>query len=79
MNEKDVDKIVIHFTDGSTKEINKGFLANMVEHEENGTCEITFDMVHVAGKDLATIVSAVTEFGFKAGMFSDDENEVDDE
>jgi hypothetical protein len=73
--EKDVDKITMHYTDGTTKEIDKGFIAGVTDGEEPGTENITFTMIHIAGSDLKDIVASIVELGFKLGYFNDDDNE----
>lgn len=69
--EKDVEKIVIHYGDGTEKVIDKGFFCNM--KEENGEMALEFTMCHVAGKELEAIVYGCVELGFKLGMFGKDQ------
>ncbi|MVB11152.1 hypothetical protein CAFE_18580 [Caprobacter fermentans] len=69
--EKDIDKIVLHYTDGSTKEVRKGFIAGITENELEETSEATFYMAHISGKDLATVVYAVMQLGIKLNLFGD--------
>lgn len=76
--EKDIEKIVLHYIDGSVKEVSKGFIASVTVSEKSGTEEITFDMVHISGHDLTSIVSSVMELGIKLGMFGNGEDTEDD-
>jgi hypothetical protein len=67
----DIEKIVIHYTDGTTKEVHKGFIANMEINESNQEAEMTFLMTHMSGTEMRYIVNGMVEFGYKAGFFED--------
>ncbi len=71
--DKDVDKIVLHYTDGTTKEVSKGFIAGITENELEGTSKTTFYMAHISGKDIGTVVYAVVQLGMKLGLFGKSE------
>jgi hypothetical protein len=68
---KDVEKIMVHYEDGTTKDIEKGVVFTM-QDTGHGECSITAEMVNIAGRDLYTIVSGVIEMAYKIGMFNDD-------
>ena len=76
--EKDIEKIVLHYSDGTTKEVSKGFIAGMKVDEANQQAAMTFSMVHIGGKELKYIVSGVVELGLKLGMFNDANESEDD-
>lgn len=68
----DIEKIVLHFTDGSTKEVPKGFIANMEVDEAKQQATMTFHMCHMSGAEMQYIVNGMVEFGLKAGFFDED-------
>lgn len=79
---KDISKIVLCFEDGSTREIDKGFIAKIEPAEQGGQTEITFNMIGISGNDLKVIIGSMVELGLKFGMFDggeDDEEDCDDE
>ena len=74
-SEKEIGKIVIHYTDGSTSEISKGFIANIEDSKTEGKSTITFEMVGISGRDLVTVVEGVVQLGMRMGMFGDSESD----
>jgi len=76
--EKDIVKIVLHYADGTTKEINQGFVASVDRNESAGKATMTFEMVHISGSDLSLIVEGVIQFGVRMGMFGDPESAGDE-
>lgn len=75
MNERSATKIVIHYDDGSTKELDKGLAFHFGEVDEDENMTVTADMVNMGGQDLFLIVSAAVELGMKLGMFNDGEDD----
>ena len=75
MTGKDIDKIVLHYTDGTVEAVNKGFIADMIPSEDEETCEITFHMVHISGDELSNMIESVAGLGIKLGMFGENEDE----
>lgn len=73
--ECEVEKITIHYDDGTEKTVEKGFFCNM--KEENGETVLEFTMCHVAGKELEAIVHGCVQLGFKLGMFGEENREED--
>lgn len=72
MNETpDIEKIVLYFADGTTKEVNKGFIAGMQIDESKQQASMTFNMVHISGAEMRYIVNGMLEFGMKAGFFNE--------
>ncbi len=69
--EKDVEKIVIHYEDGAEKVIDQGFFCNM--KEEDGSAVLEFTMCHVSGKELELIIEGCLQLGFKLGMLKEEE------
>lgn len=68
-NEKDIEKIVLHYTDGTIKTVDKGFIADLIPNDDGETCEITFRMVHISGDDLKEMIMSVAELGLEMGLF----------
>ncbi|MBE6722255.1 MAG: hypothetical protein E7572_07190 [Ruminococcaceae bacterium] len=68
-NGKDIEKIVLHYTDGSIQTVNKGFICDLIPSDDDETYEITFRMVHISGDDLSNMIEGVVELGLKLGMF----------
>lgn len=73
-NGKDIEKIVLHYTDGTTKAVNKGFIADLIPGDDGETCEITFHMVHISGVELSNMVEGIVELGLKMGLFGGESN-----
>ncbi len=72
-NGKDIGKIVLHYTDGTIKTVDKGFIADLIPSDDDETCEITFYMVHISGDELSNMIEGVAELGLKLGMFGGNE------
>lgn len=68
-NQKDIEKIVLHYADGTIKTVDKGFIADLIPSDDDETCEITFHMVHISGNDLSNMIEGVAELGLKMGLF----------
>ena len=77
--DKDISKIILQYSDGSTKDIDKGFIAKVEPIEQGDQTEITFNLVNISGSDLKVMISAIVELGFKLGMFNSDESEENDD
>jgi len=77
--DKDVEKIVLHYSDGTTKEVIKGFIASMKIDETKQEAHLTFNMVHMNGAEMKYIVNGMVEFGLKAGFFNDSEESESEE
>lgn len=73
----DIEKIVLHFTDGTTKEVHKGFIAGMEIDEDKKEARMTFNMCHMSGGEMKYIVNGMVEFGLKTGLLGngDETNE----
>mgnify|MGYP001851668669 CR=1 FL=1 len=69
--EKDVEKIVIHYEDGTEKVIDKGFFCNM--KGEDGSAVLEFNMCHVPGREIELIIEGCLQLGFKLGIFKEEE------
>ena len=69
-NDNSVEKITLTYSDGTTKDIDKGLVFRIKENPEKDTAEITADMVGMSGKDLFTVVQAAVELGIRLGMFN---------
>ena len=68
-------KIVLHYTDGTIKTVDKGFIADLIPSDDGETCEITFHMVHISGVELSNMVEGIAELGLKMGPFGGNKNE----
>jgi hypothetical protein len=66
--EREAELITIHYDDGTTEELKKGFIAFMSEPKDE---QITFEFkfVHIAGREIVGIVNAVMQLGKQLGMF----------
>ena len=69
--EREVDKITLHYDDGTEKTVEKGFICNM--KEENGEAVLEFTMCHVPGREIKLIIEGCLQLGFKLGMFKEEE------
>ena len=78
MNEKDCVKITLTYEDGTTQEVNHGFICNAAPSEDGTGVSFTFTMVHISGAMLKDIVGGVLELGMRMGFFGDTEG-ADDE
>lgn len=70
----DIEKIVLHFSDGTTKEVNKGFIANMEVDDKAKQANLTVSMVNISGAEIRFIVEGMVEFGIRAGFFKEGGN-----
>ena len=61
--ENDIVKITVEYEDGTTREVNKGFLCTMTPMEDG--IEFTFDMLHISGEELKDIVGGMLQLGMK--------------
>ena len=61
------EKITVHYSDGSTVELEKGLVFHI--KEEGDQAHITADLVAMGGRDLYTVVEAAIELGRRLGMF----------
>ena len=73
-NGKDIEKIVLHYTDGTIQTVDKGFIADLIPNDDGETCEITFHMVHISGDDLKEMIMSVAELGLEMGLFGGNED-----
>lgn len=64
----DVTKIVIHYSDGIQKAVNKGCLCSMKLNEDE-TCIMDFTMANISGKELEYIVMGFVHLGDELGIF----------
>ena len=78
-SEKSIDKITLHFDDGTERTVNKGFICGFVKDEIEGTATANMHMVNVSGAELETVVLVVLELGMKLGMFNDKEDAENEE
>ena len=78
--DKNIDKITLHYGDGTTEEINKGFLVSFAAGKEKDEMTATFHMVHISGHELSAVVYSVLKLGQELGLFDEnkDENTEDD-
>lgn len=79
MEEKTAEKVIITYSDGSVKELEKGLVFHLQDDPEAGQVHITAEMLGMSGQDLFTVVSAAVEIGMKLGMFGDTEGADDEE
>ncbi len=68
MDNRDIEKIKIEYTDGTEVAFKKGFVAEIVEGNEDAT--VTFHMAGMGGKDLFMLVESVVQLGDRLGMFN---------
>lgn len=52
MEEKNIEKIVIHYDNGEENTIHKGFMCGIKEDTESGEATLDFTMCHISGRDL---------------------------
>ena len=77
MNENTTpEKIVVHYDNGTTKEIGHGLVFHVVPGQEPDTVEVTAELVAVGEDDLRQIIGAAVELGFRIGLFKEDEGEA---
>ena len=74
MNESksDIKSITLTREDGSTEVIEKGFVATVTEGDESAT--VDFEMLHIGGRELATIIDSVLMLAMRLGYFNKEEN-----
>lgn len=65
--ERNIQKIVLHYDDGTEETINKGFIGNMEEND--GNVHVVFGMCHIAGRELENIIWGCIQLGEKLGLF----------
>ena len=56
MEEKNIEKIVIHYDNGEENTIHKGLMCDIKEYTESGEATLDFTMCHISGRDLEMIV-----------------------
>lgn len=69
MEEKNIEKIVIHYDNGEKNTIHKGFMCDIKEDTESGEATLDFAMCHISGRDLEMIVMGCLQLGERLGMF----------
>lgn len=69
--ESSVTKITLHYEDGSTRDIDKGFLAD-IKPDEDDSCEVCFNLVDISGKEIDLIIKSVFELAIKLGILDDE-------
>lgn len=69
MEEKNIEKIVIHYDNGEENTIHKGFMCGIKEDTESGEATLDFTMCHISGRDLEMIVMGCLQLGERLGMF----------
>lgn len=69
--EKDIQKIIIKYDDGTEKEIEKGVVITD-KVIEDGDYNLTFEFANMQGSELVTIIFGVTEMGVNIGLFDED-------
>lgn len=67
-DKEEVTKIVIHYSDGTQKVVNKGCICAMNLNEDE-TCTMDFTMVNIPGKELEHIVMGFVHLGEELGIF----------
>ena len=65
MEEKNIEKIVIHYDNGEENTIHKG----IKEDTESEEATLDFTMCHISGRDLEMIVMGCLQLGERLGMF----------
>lgn len=63
MEEKNIEKIVIHYDNGEENTIHKGFMCGIKEDTESGEATLDFTMCHISGRDLEMIVMGCLQLG----------------
>lgn len=71
-NEKSVEKITLTYDDGTQREISKGFIGAVSRNT------LTFNLVHISGEEVETLILGIMEFARKIGMFGDLEDMEDE-
>lgn len=64
---EDIDNFVVNYKNGTSKTVNKGFFCEM--KPEEGSYNMTFHMVDIAGTDLSAIVMGCIHLADKMGLF----------
>lgn len=77
--EKTIERITLHLSDGTTKTVNKGFICGFVKDEIEGNVQANMHLVNVNGEELETVVLLVLELGAKLGMFNDQEDTANEQ
>lgn len=70
--DRPIKGIVIEYEDGSTRNVDRGFIADVspvFEPGEEDMVEIRFDFVNIGGKDIKEVIYSVTDLGIKLGLF----------
>ena len=62
--DKDIVKIIVEYDDGTTREVNKGFLCTLTPPKDD-SIEYTFDMLHISGAELKDVVGGMLHLGMK--------------
>lgn len=60
--EREVDKITIHYDDGTEKTVEKGIVLNI--KEENGERVCVFTMCHIQGRERTLAIEGCLHLGF---------------
>lgn len=69
VEDKDIAKITIEYSNGEKRDIEKGFIVGFSESEEKNTVETHFNMCNISGKELELVVISVLKLGTLLGMF----------
>ena len=75
MNDKKVKSIVLHFEDGSSREIEKGLCMTIADGEAEETAGITCDLAGCSVRDLYIFVEVAISLGARMGMFGEETDE----
>ena len=69
-----VEKIVIKYEDGTSKEIEKGAIIT-VDKDENEDNHLTFEFADISGSELTTLILGVMQMGVEMGLFNDEDEQ----
>lgn len=72
--EKAVDRIIIAYEDGTTREIEQG-MALWSEDYKDDHADVKAVLTHMKGKDLIMLIYAMVELGSRLGLFNREERE----
>lgn len=76
--EKSVDRIIIEYEDGTTKELDCGMAISVSPSvEPEGDVNVTATMVRMKGEDLFNVIYAMVELGIKLGLFNNEKEDAE--
>lgn len=79
LEEREIEKLVIHYKNGEEETIEKGFFSCGLEEGKDGEYKLNFSMCNISGRDLKSIIMGFMQLGDEMGFFDELINNVQEQ